>query len=213
MGGSYLKLPHVPILSDLDGTLIDSTASVIAAFRWWVDMRGLPADTVSRIPFGRTSTDAAAMLAPELDCIEEGALHDDRQTRNTRGVIALEGAHALLSVHRPLAIVTSCPRRLAQARLRAAGLPQPRFLITPECFTRGKPDPEPYLRGAEALGVAPRACVVLEDAPSGVASGVRAGMQVIALLTTHPVEQLARAAWHIHSLLELPGALRSLRAY
>ena len=176
--------PPLPILSDLDGTLIDSKASVVAAFRWWAESKGLPADTVSRIPFGRTSTDAAARLsAPHLDHIKEGALLDQRQEQDTDGVIALDGASELLSAHDNLAIVTSCPRRLAEARLKAAKLPTPRFLITPECWSRGKPDPEPHLRGAQALGAAPEACIVLEDAPSGVESGVRAGMRVIGILT------------------------------
>ena len=66
-----MKFPPVPILSDLDGTLIDSKASVVAAFKRWTELRGLPGDTVARIPLGRTSTDAAAVLAPHLDCIEE----------------------------------------------------------------------------------------------------------------------------------------------
>jgi sugar-phosphatase len=127
-------------------------------------------------------------------------------------VVALAGAQELLANHHPLAIVTSCPRNLAMARLRAAGLPQPEVLVTPECWLRGKPDPEPYQRGAQALGVPPSDCVVLEDAPSGVESGVRAGMRVVALLTTHRAEQLSGATFYIKSLLELPNVLEALRA-
>lgn len=205
-----MKLPPVAILSDLDGTLIDSKASVVAAFRWWTEMRGLPEDTVSRIPFGRTSTDAAAVLAPALDCVEEGALLDERQAQDTQGVVALDGAYELLSEHRKLAVVTSCPCRLAEARLRATGLPKPLILVTPECWSRGKPHPEPYLRGAELLGETPQNCIVLEDAPSGIESGIGAGMKVIALLTTHPAEQLTQATHHIRSLYELPRVLRLL---
>lgn len=206
-GMGRVKLPAIPILSDLDGTLIDSTASVVAAFRWWAEARGLPADIIHRIPFGRTAADTAAVLAPELSCVEEGALLDERQTQNTAGVVALEGAHELLSTHSNLAIVTSCPHRLAHARLLAAGLPEPRHLVTPECWSRGKPDPEPYLRGAEVLGARPEECIVLEDTPSGIASGVRAGMRVIAVITTHAPEQLADATARIDSLVELPAAL------
>ena len=206
-----MKLPPVPILSDLDGTLIDSKASVVAAFRWWAKLRALPEDTVAKIPFGRTSTDAAAVLAPHLICAEEGKLLDERQAEDTEGVVALEGARELLSGHTPLAIVTSCPRRLAEARLRAAGLPPPSILVTPECWLHGKPDPEPYLRGAMMLNVAPEDCIVLEDAPSGIESGVRAGMRVVALLTTHSVEQLSQAACHIKSLSELPSVIESWR--
>jgi sugar-phosphatase len=205
-----MRLPQIPILADLDGTLIDSKASVVAAFRWWAELRGLSTEVANRIPFGRTSTDAAAVLAPHLNPVDEGRLLDGRQAEDTEGVVALPGAFDLLSTHSVLAIVTSCPKPLARARLEAAHLPLPRFLITPECWLRGKPDPEPYLKGAAALGAPPKDCVVLEDAPSGVESGASAGMRVIAILTSYSVEQLPRASIHIHSLLELPVALGKL---
>lgn len=204
-----MRLPPLAILSDLDGTLIDSKASVVAAFRWWAALRSLPADTADRIPFGRTSADAVALLAPHLDCVAEGRLLEVRQAEHPEGIVALEGAHELLSGHRPFAIVTSAARGPAEARLRVAGLPVPSVLVTSEHCTRGKPDPEPYLRGAEMLGVEPRDCIVLEDAPAGVESGIRAGMRVIALLTTHSATELALATHRIDSLTELPALLES----
>src|SRR3954471_3559767 len=136
------------ILSDLDGTLIDSSASIVAAFRWWAELRGLSPSLVDRIPFGRTSADGVADLAPHLNAEAEGRLLDARQAEDTVGVVALHGAADLLRSHERLAIVTSGLRPLAEARLRAAGLPLPRVLITPELWTRGKPDPEPFLLGA-----------------------------------------------------------------
>lgn len=204
--------PAVPILSDLDGTLIDSSASVVAAFRWWAKRRGLPLDTAERIPFGRTSADAAAALAPWLDAAVEGALLDDRQAADTRGVVAYAGARELLEQTRTLAIVTSCPDCLARARLQAAGLPAPHLLVTPERYRRGKPDPEPYALGAELLGAVRTDCVVLEDSPAGLESGLRAGMRVIALLTTHSRDQLPGAAAYLRTLSELPALLRSWSA-
>jgi sugar-phosphatase len=140
----------------------------VATFRWWAELRGLSSELVERIPFGRTSTDAAAQLAPQLDHLAEGRLLDARQEQDTVGVVALDGAAELLSSHHRLAVVTPCPHSLAEARLRAASLPIPRVSITPERWTRGKPDPEPYLLGAAALDVRPADCVVLEDAPAGV---------------------------------------------
>jgi mannitol-1-/sugar-/sorbitol-6-phosphatase len=206
-----MRLPNIPILSDLDGTLIESKESVVAAFRWWAQLRGLSPGIVDRIPFGRTSTDAAAALAPHLDSTTEGRLLDDKQAELTEGVVALPGAMELLSTHENFAIVTSGPLRLATRRLHAAKLPIPRHLATPELWTRGKPDPEPYLIGAAMLGALPQECIVLEDAPAGVESGVRAGMTVIAILTSHTSEQLSAAAAQIHSLTELPAVLARLR--
>jgi sugar-phosphatase len=202
-----LRLPNIPILSDLDGTLIESARSVIAAFRWWAELRGLPMDVVDHIPFGRTSTDAAAVLAPHLDPLIEGRLLDDRQAEETEGVVAFPGAFELLSFHRLLAVVTSAPIRLAKARLRAAGLPLPPHLATPELWLEGKPGPEPYLKGAALLGVRPEDCIVLEDAPAGVASGINAGMRVIGILSSHTAEQLSGATVRIGTLAELPAAL------
>jgi sugar-phosphatase len=82
------------------------------------------------------------------------------------------------------AIVTSCTRPLALVRIRAAGLPQPGFLLTASDVTHGKPHPEPYITAARHLGFSPGSCVVVEDAPAGVRSGKDAGARVIALTTT-----------------------------
>jgi sugar-phosphatase len=199
-----------PILSDLDGTLLDSKASVIRVFEWWADLRGLAPGVANRIPHGRTSTAAAAVLAPHLDAAVEGALLDERQAEDTAGVVALRGAAELLATHRPLGIVTSCPIPLAHARMHAAGLPVPSTLVTPECTTHAKPDPEPYLLGATLLGVEAGDCVVLEDAPAGVAAGRAAGMTVVALLTTHGRADLPGAAAYIADLTEIESVLAAL---
>ncbi len=55
----------------------------------------------------------------------------------------------------------------------------------------GKPDPEIYLTAARMVGVEPARCVVFEDALAGIEAGLRAGMTVVALATTHTREELA----------------------
>ncbi len=197
-------------MSDLDGTLIDSKASVVRAFEWWADLRHLAPGVAERLPHGRTSTAAAAELAPHLDAAVEGAILDERQRVDTEGVVALRGARRLLESHPRLAVVTSCPIPLARARVAAAGLPLPATLVTPELTKRGKPDPEPYLLGAELLGAAVDECVVLEDAPAGIASGRAAGMVVIGVLTTHGREELSGATACIADLTELADVLDAL---
>ncbi len=64
------------------------------------------------------------------------------------------------------------------------------MLITGSDVSRGKPEPEPYLLAAARLGVEPSKCIVVEDAPSGIEAGKRAGMQVIAIAFTYPRQQL-----------------------
>ncbi len=67
---------------------------------------------------------------------------------------------------------------------------------------RGKPDPEPYRRGAELIHSAPSDCLVVEDAPSGVGAGVAAGCRVLGVLGTHNEAELraAGASWIVRSL-------------
>jgi sugar-phosphatase len=185
----------VTVLSDLDGVLVDSQASIMRAWRWWAARHGIADAAVEAILHGRPSGEVIAALAPELDAAAESRAVDLRQAEDTGGVVALPGAAELLDGWDPrrVAIVTSCIVPLASSRLGAAGLAAPSVLVTPERVERGKPDPEGYLLAARELGVAPAACVVLEDAPAGVAAGRAAGMHVVGVLTTHAPEALGAA--------------------
>jgi sugar-phosphatase len=82
-------------------------------------------------------------------------------------------------------------------RLRTAGLPIPERLVTCDDIKNGKPDPEPYLKGASLLGVSATHCVVVEDAPAGIRAGKAAGSRVIACRTTalEPELKDAGAEW------------------
>ena len=65
--------------------------------------------------------------------------------------------------------------------------------MTADAVRRGKPAPDAYLVAAQALGVDPTGCVVIEDAPAGVRAGRAAGMTVWAVTTTHTPDELADA--------------------
>ncbi len=103
------------------------------------------------------------------------------------------------------AIVTSCTRPLAGVRIGAAGLPKPKHLVTSSDVRRGKPDPEPYLKGAQLLGVPPSECVVIEDAPAGIRAGKAAGAHVLALRTTASDAELQQAGadWIVDDCADL----------
>ena len=107
----------------------------------------------------------------------------------------------------PWAIVTSCTRPLADARIKAAALPAPGALVTFSDVTHGKPHPEPFLLGATRLGVNPAQCWVIEDADSGVTAGKAAGCTVAGVLTTHSREQLPHADHILEHLLDLVALL------
>lgn len=184
------------VLADLDGTLIDSTASVRRAWRDWARRHGVDVVALEATMHGRPSADVIAGLAPQLDPVAESAAIDLAQARDSADVVALPGAAALLGDggrFAGVAIVTSCTVPLLTARMAAAGLRRPAVVVTPERVGAGKPDPEGYLLAATELGADPAACVVLEDAPAGVEAGRRAGMHVVGVLTTHEASELAGA--------------------
>jgi len=111
-----------------------------------------------------------------------------------------------------VSVVTSSTRALAEVRWRAAGLPVPKHLVTASDLRRGEPFPDPYLKGAEMLGMVPVECVVAEDAASGVRSGKAAGARVLALRTTSMDEDLlsAGADWIVDDLSALSLDLQGL---
>ncbi|MDX8153017.1 HAD-IA family hydrolase [Patulibacter brassicae] len=185
------------ILSDLDGTLVDSTDAVLRVWHGWMDDRGLRRTPPEEHPHGIPAREVVARLAPQLDA--------DRRPPSSSGARSpTSTASSRCRVPRrccdaparrpPVAVVTSCTLPLARARLRAAGLPQPPAIVTAERTARVKPHPDPYLLGAELLGVAPAACVVLEDAPAGIAAGRAAGMRVVAVRGRHVDERRLREA-------------------
>ena len=107
-------------------------------------------------------------------------------------IVPVPGATQVLRAlqKRPWAIVTSAWRTLAQARIRAAGLPLPKVIVPSDEIRNGKPDPEGFLRAAERLGVPHEGCLVFEDTRPGIEAGMNAGMRVVALLTTVAPDQL-----------------------
>jgi sugar-phosphatase len=96
---------------------------------------------------------------------------------------------------------------LATARLKFCGLPVPKVLITADQVTHGKPHPEPYLKGAEGLGLAPAECLVIEDAPAGIQAGQTAGMKVIGMASTYAPKFLQHADIVVASLGAIHVAL------
>jgi mannitol-1-/sugar-/sorbitol-6-phosphatase len=176
------------ILADLDGTLVDSVASSERAWGALARRRGLDEDEVHSFAMGRPTRETIALLVPEGERDAEQAQVDRDEVDDAGSVVAYAGAAELLAGAIPVAIVTSGSTELATARLRGAGLAVPEVMITADSITNGKPDPEPFLLGAAALGLDPARCLALEDAPPGIESARAAGIPVVALRTTHPAE-------------------------
>ena len=192
------------LLFDLDGVLVDSTPAVARVWNAWAAQHGFNGDEVVKRAHGRPSLTTIRELLPDGDHEKENREVERREIEDVSDVVALPGASQLLRNLPPSAwtIVTSCTRKLAHVRIAAAGLPTPRVLITSSDIKRGKPDPEPYLKGAEVLQVPPEECVVVEDAPAGIRSGKAAGARVLALRTTTEDTELltAGADWIVDDL-------------
>jgi len=174
------------VLFDMDGTLVDSTAVVERIWRAWATRHGFDPEPILAVAHGRRTSETMREIAPGLDFAKEAAWFDAQEEADTAGIVEVAGALALLAQIERWAVVTSAHRRLAEIRMRLAGLPIPSVLVCGDEITRGKPDPEGYLKAAEMLGLEPARCLVVEDAPAGVEAGRRAGMQVVAVSTTHP---------------------------
>jgi sugar-phosphatase len=175
------------LLFDMDGVLVDSRAAIDRVRRRWARKCGLDEEAVVQLPHGQKTRDIITRLAPHLNVTEEVAWLDADEARDLEGITAIGGAAALLAQLQPQewAVVTSSGGALARDRLRAAGLPVPRTLVSGDMVSRGKPAPEGYLAGAKQLGRPPAECVVFEDAPAGIQAGVAAGMRAIGVATTY----------------------------
>ncbi|WP_142059800.1 HAD-IA family hydrolase [Pseudarthrobacter sp. B4EP4b] len=172
------------VLFDMDGTLVDSTAVVEQVWGEFAARYGLDLEEILRTSHGVQARDTVTRFAPagaDVPALtaELGAMERVR----TEGIVALPGAVRLLAAlpADAVALVTSADVVLADIRMEAAGLPMPAVAVTAELVTRGKPDPEGYLKAAANLGVEPADAVVFEDAPAGIAAGVAAGIRTVAV--------------------------------
>lgn len=193
------------ILFDLDGVLVDSTRSVTRQWRLWAEEYSIDPDYTVSIAHGRRSIEVIRMLAPQLDAEEETVRLEAREAADREGVEVMPGAGELLGSipEGHWCVVTSGTHRLATSRLRLASLPVPEVLVAADDVVQGKPHPEPYLKGAELLGMKPEDCLVIEDAPYGIEAAHAAGMKAIALPTTFAAAELKAADAVAEKLLQI----------
>jgi sugar-phosphatase len=193
------------VLFDMDGTLVDSSSCVESTWRMWAGKHGVDIDALLRISHGRQNYETIRQIAPHLETPEEIAFLVRTEEDCHEGIGEVRGARALIEAMGTTtrwAVVTSAWRTLAEKRLRLAGLPIPRVLVTSDDISHSKPHPEGYLLAAARLGVAPADCLVIEDAHAGIDAARAAGMRVIGITTTFPRAQLG-CEWCIDDFREL----------
>ncbi|MEX2942096.1 sugar phosphatase [Serratia fonticola] len=197
-------------LFDLDGTLVDSLPVVERAWTQWAERHGISPQQVLDFIHGKQAITSLRHFMPnatEAELQQEFTLLEQVEAEDTDGVHALPGALALLeqinALGIPWAIVTSGSVPVANARRLAGGVPLPEVFITSELVKQGKPHPDAYLLGAQGLGLAPQDCVVVEDAPAGILSGLAAGCQVIAVNAPADAPKLNQVDLILSSLEQL----------
>ena len=197
-------------LFDLDGTLVDSLAVVERAWCQWGDRFGIPQHDILNFIHGKQAITSLRHFMPgqpESAIQAEFLALEKLEAADTDGIRALPGALALLDhlnhLQVPWAIVTSGSIPVASARREAANLPSPQVMITAEQVKHGKPQPDAYLLGAERLELEPADCVVVEDAPAGIAAGLAAGCKVIAVNAPASTPDLDKVDMVLDSLEQL----------
>jgi beta-phosphoglucomutase len=209
---------------DMDGVLVDSYH---AHYQSWVEMadrRGLLISQQQfKDSFGRTSRESMAQYwGPGRYSDEDVKAMDQEKEAAFRRIIAADfpampgAAELVAALHRAgfgVAVGSSAPRENVDLGLDRLGV-RDRFaaVVSGSDVQRGKPDPQIFLLAAQRLGVPPARCVVIEDAPVGIAAAAAAGMACVGLASTGRTrETLSRAQLVVDALTELsPEVLRQV---
>ena len=165
----------------MDGTLVDSTPVVEKVWGRFAEQHGLDVEEILAHSHGVKAIDTIRRHVPDIDVDAAAADLAAYEIDQNEGISEVPGAAAFVNSLElaEFAVVTSAPSQLARVRLEICGIQEPTVLVGADEVERGKPDPLPYLTAAKALGVEPADCVVFEDAPAGIQSGLNAGMRVI----------------------------------
>ncbi len=199
------------VIFDWDGVVVDSSAHHERSWEILAAQRGLPlpADHFKRgfgkknnviIPDLGWATDPA-----EVDALAHAKEEFYRDLVRQHGIEPLPGVRALLAdLHEadlPCAIGSSTERANLDLLLDLMDLRKFfRVIVSGEEVVHGKPDPSIFLLAAERLGLAPADCLVIEDALVGLEAARRAGMPVLAVATTEPLEALCGATGAVPDL-------------
>jgi beta-phosphoglucomutase len=198
---------------DMDGVIVDSNPYHKTALKQFCEKYGHPLDEdeLRNKIYGRTNKEwivnLFGELAPELIVQysqEKEALYRhlfEKDIRPVKGLLRF--LEALDSYKIPRAIGTSAPRANVDFTLTKTGATRFFTVILDESHVNhGKPNPEIYLKVAQALNLPSAQCIVIEDSLSGVTAGKAAGAKVIGITTTHTVEELYTTDLIIHDFAD-----------
>jgi HAD superfamily hydrolase (TIGR01509 family) len=198
---------------DMDGVLVDSNPTHKIALKQFCKKHGydLSEKELREKIYGRTNRDWLLNLLGDLDDQTIKAYAEEKEALFRELYTTIEplaGLHSFLeeleSKRIPTAIATSAPRANVDFTITRTRIERFFPVILDDSFvTKGKPDPEIYLKSAAALGKESSQCVVFEDSLSGVTAAKRAGCKVVGLTTTHTREELSETDLNIDNFVGL----------
>ena len=214
--------PFGLVIFDCDGVLVDSEVITSRVFAAMLNELGIPAtvDEVFDKFVGRSMAQCLEEIAQLLG--REVPAEFARQY-HLRTALALESdlktvpgiESALAEIRMPYCVASNGSHEKMQTTLGITDL-LPKFqgkLFSVTEVARGKPFPDVFLYAAAQSGVAPSACAVIEDTPTGVTAGVAAGMTVYGYCAHTPAHRLIAAGAHhtFDCMSDLPAILGNPR--
>ncbi len=214
------RTPAFGVIFDMDGVLIDSADAHWESWRRLGEENGVPvAHEQFTTTFGRQNSDIIPILFGEV-APKKGQALSQRKEAIYRDLIrkeppivagAVELVHALHAAGTALAVGSSGTRENIDLVLGAMSVADAfSAIVSSDDITRGKPDPQVFQLSTQRLGIPPRQCIVIEDAPAGVQAAKAAGAYAVAVLIHHPRQAFPEANCTVDRLAEL--SLDQLRA-
>lgn len=200
---------------DWDGVVIDSSSAHEKSWERLAEEENQPLfEGHFKAGFGRKNTAIIPQILKWTDEPSEVKRLSDRKEALYREIIKEDGIDALPGVHElltflnqekiPCIVGTSTDRLNVETIMDVLGV---RLffqdIVSAEDVSHGKPDPEVFLMAAGKIDRAPEKCLVFEDAHHGIEAGLRGGMKVVGVATTHPMDDLHEAHMAVHRLSDL----------
>jgi beta-phosphoglucomutase family hydrolase len=207
-------MTNFAVIFDMDGVIVDTNPTHKASLQLFVRKYGydLDEEQLRQKIYGRTNKEWLVNLFGQMSPEQIKAYGDEKEALFREMYLPLikplEGLRnflqSLQNQQVPMAIGTSAPRANVDFTLQHTQLTDFFSVILDESHVNhGKPNPEIYLKVAEALHYSPQNCIVFEDSISGVEAGLKAGCKVVGVATTHSHEELSHTHLIINDFTEI----------
>lgn len=193
------------VIFDLDGTLLDNNEVHLKAWKQYLKENGkeISDDDFKKYISGRTNKDAVEHIYDKQMSEEEASEYYLKKEEIYRKMYEPD----IAPINGLVEFLKELKEKNVTMAIATSGIPVNidfmfehvpikeyfQEIIKAEDISKGKPDPEIFLKTASALNIPPENCIVFEDSTSGVEAGKAAKMKVVALTTTHTPDELDNA--------------------